>query len=79
MTLVQNKKDVFHRLNEYRPAIATFGVRRFGLFGSFVRGVQSPNSDVDMLVEFLPGRKSFDTFMKLSYFLEEIFSAKWTS
>jgi predicted nucleotidyltransferase len=42
-----------------------------GLFGSFVRGEQSPNSDIDLLVEFEPGRKTFDAFVELSHFLEQ--------
>jgi predicted nucleotidyltransferase len=48
-----------------------FGVKRWGVFGSFVRGQQSTSSDVDILVEFEQGKKSFDNFMHLAFFLEE--------
>jgi len=47
------------------------GVRRIGLFGSFVRGEAEPDSDVDILVEFESGRKTFDSFLALSLLLEE--------
>ena len=46
-----------------------FHVRRLGIFGSCVRGEESLNSDVDVLVEF--EEKSFDNFMNLKFFLEE--------
>ena len=52
------------------------GVQRLGLFGSFVRGEQNDDSDVDLLIEFRPGRKSFDSFMELSFLLEEILGRK---
>jgi hypothetical protein len=42
------------------------------VFGSFVRGQQRPESDIDLLVEFEPERKSFDVFMGLSFFLEDV-------
>jgi predicted nucleotidyltransferase len=48
------------------------GVKKIGLFGSFVRGDQDPASDIDLLVEFDTGRKTFDSFMELSFFLEKI-------
>ncbi len=32
------------------------GVRRLGLFGSALRGELRPDSDIDLLVEFEPGR-----------------------
>ncbi len=34
----------------------TNGVRRLGLFGSALRGELRPGSDIDLLVEFNPGR-----------------------
>ncbi len=36
-------------------------------FGSFRRGQMTPESDVDLLVEFQPGMKSFDIFMDLCF------------
>ena len=56
--------------------IAALGVQRFGLFGSFVKNKQDQNSDVDLLIEFKPGRKSFDNFMSVSFLLEEILGRK---
>ena len=48
-----------------------FGVKRIGIFGSHARGEEKATSDVDVLVEFeVP---SFDNFMELAFFLEELF------
>lgn len=46
-----------------------------GLFGSYVRGEQDGESDVDVLVKFLEGATLFD-FVGLADFLEERLSVK---
>ena len=51
-----------------------FHVSSIGVFGSFARGEGRKESDVDVLVEFEEGFKTFDNFMDLKYFLEDIFS-----
>jgi len=51
-----------------------FGVRRLGLFGSAVRGESSPSSDLDFLVEL--ERNSFDAYMDLKFFLEDLFQCR---
>lgn len=51
-----------------------FGVRRIGLFGSFARDEQKETSDVDILVEF--EEPTFDNFMNLAFFLEDLFSRR---
>ena len=35
-----------------------FKIKSLGIFGSYARGEQQKNSDVDLLVEFLPGGKN---------------------
>ena len=69
---VQSKADIVRALSEHQHRIDELGVRRVGLFGSFVRGDQKPESDVDLLVEFEPGRKGFDDFMQLAFLLEDV-------
>ncbi len=41
-----------------------------------VRGDAKMESDVDVLVEFESTKKSFDNFMELNFFLEDIFGKK---
>jgi len=67
-----NKAEVVERLQNASRRLSSLGVKGIGLFGSFVTGRQTPASDVDLLVEFEPERHSFDNFMDLSFFLEEL-------
>ena len=69
---VQTKTDVFTLLAANGDQIAQFGVNRIGLFGSFVRDEQGSHSDVDVLVEFWPAKKTFDNFMQLAALLERL-------
>jgi predicted nucleotidyltransferase len=49
-------------------------VRRLGLFGSYARGEATPESDLDFVVEL--SDKSFDAYMDLKNFLEELFRSR---
>ena len=70
--VIETKADILNILCQHRERLSCLGVARIGLFGSFLHGEQRQDSDIDLLVEFLPGRKSFDTFMELSFFLDEV-------
>lgn len=71
---VQTKAQVIALLHEYHQELHRFGVRRCGVFGSFVRDTAiHPQSDVDILVAFEPDQKTFDNFIHLSFFLEDLF------
>lgn len=72
MPIATNKQDVLQLLRTNTPRIRELGVRRIGLFGSFSRDQQNDDSDVDLIVEFEPGRKTFDSFIQLSFLLEEL-------
>ncbi|MEJ7847830.1 MAG: nucleotidyltransferase family protein [Pyrinomonadaceae bacterium] len=72
----ENKEQVFKQLSENRAVLKRLGVRRFGLFGSFLRKQQTRQSDIDLIVEFEDGKKSFDNFMHLAFFLEDLFGRK---
>ncbi|MBF0516328.1 MAG: nucleotidyltransferase family protein [Nitrospirae bacterium] len=47
-----------------------FTVRRIGIFGSYVRGSQRPDSDIDVIVVL--EKPTFDNFMELKFRLEEL-------
>ena len=59
-----------------KQQLTSFGVREIGLFGSFARSEQSDESDIDLLVDIQPEKKTFRNFMKLAYYLEELFGRK---
>lgn len=66
-----SKTEILKTLKNNQEAIQMFGVKRIALFGSFAKGQQTINSDVDILVEFKRGQKTFDNFMDLKFFLEK--------
>jgi len=74
--MIKTKQDILNVLDQNRSYLRELGVRKIGLFGSFVRGEQRHDSDIDLLIEFDPGRKTFDAFMELSFFLEEVLQHK---
>ena len=69
---VSSREDLLRLLTEHREELGRLGVRRLGLFGSFARGDQHGQSDVDLLIEFERGQKSFDAYMKVAFFLEDL-------
>jgi uncharacterized protein len=68
----ENKTELVSLLSKSKESLRTFGIRRFGLFGSFARGEQNHDSDVDFLVEFESGKKTYENFIHLSFFLEDL-------
>lgn len=74
--IIQTKPDIVQLILEKREQLVSFGVRSIGLVGSFVRGDQTPQSDVDIFVEFMPEKHTFDNFMEVAFLLEEYFGRK---
>lgn len=71
--MVQDKKEFLALVQSHEDRIRDLGVKRLGLFGSFARGEQDQESDVDVLVEFEAGQKTFDHFIDLAFLLEDLF------
>src|SRR5579864_1279712 len=64
------REQAIERLVAFEPEIRALGVQRLALFGSVARGEARSESDVDLLVEFVPGAKTYDRFLALSELLE---------
>jgi predicted nucleotidyltransferase len=75
-TQLPRKEEVFGLLRRHHDRIRALGVKRLGLFGSFLYGHQGPESDRDILVEFEPGQKTFDNFIQLAFLLEDLLQRK---
>jgi len=73
---VNSKQDIYDSIAGNHAVFSNYGVKSIGLFGSFVKNSPTENSDVDLLVDFLPDKKSFDNFMDLAFFLEDLFGRK---
>lgn len=66
--------EILETLRQHRGELAEFGVRRIGLFGSYVRGEATPESDMDILVEMED--RTFRSYTKLWSFLESVFGCE---
>jgi len=73
---MQIKEEIFKKIQKHREEIIKFGVKSLGLFGSCVRNDARKKSDIDFLVEFEEGKKTFDNYMGLMFFLEDLFKSK---
>jgi predicted nucleotidyltransferase len=67
---VANREQAALRLAECEAEIRALGVARLALFGSVLRGQARDGSDVDLLVQFAPGAKSYARFFALAELLE---------
>lgn len=69
--------DALALLRQHEPIIKKrFGVAKIGIFGTFVRGEERSDSDVDVLVTFKKGQKTFDHYMDCKFYLEDLFGRK---
>ena len=73
---VKTKNAIVRRIQKERERLTFLGVRSIGLFGSIVRGDETPLSDVDTLVEFITEKHTFDNFMEVAFLLEKILRRK---
>ena len=64
------REQAMDRLIACEQEIRALGVQRLALFGSVARGEARVDSDVDLLVQFLPGAKTYERFLDLSELLE---------
>ena len=56
---VPTRQQIFSQIQDQRAQLKALGIKRLGLFGSFVRNDARLDSDVGILVEFEPGQKTF--------------------
>ncbi len=68
------KDKILLAIRTHKPRLMALGVNRIGLFGSYVRNEQSEKSDIDLLVDFIPEKETFDNYMALYDYLEKLFS-----
>lgn len=70
MPTVHNRAELLQALQANATQIQGYGVARLGVFGSFARDAATPQSDVDLFIEFAPERKTLKNLVGLSRFLE---------
>ena len=73
----QQTVPIIKQLRHGSPVIREqFGVIKIGIFGSFARGDQTSNSDVDILVELKTDSKTLKNYVALADYLESLFNRK---
>ena len=59
-------------LQEHQPDLIALGVKSLALFGSVARGEAEDESDIDILVTFRSSPVTFDVYMDLKIYLEDL-------
>jgi predicted nucleotidyltransferase len=57
---MMTKIEIKQKLREHSPLFKQYHVRRIGIFGSFVNGMQDEKSDIDLPVDFSDTITLFD-------------------
>jgi len=68
-----DKTRILDLLAAQRKRLRALGVRRLELFGSYAKGTQRRDSDIDLLVTFAKGRGGFRDYSSLLNLLEDMF------
>jgi len=72
---MNTKEEILHFLRENKnELLSTYHLSKIGLFGSFARGEETPQSDVDILFDFTPNIDDiYSLKIKLKEYLSENF------
>ena len=65
-----SRDEILRILTSNAPGLRRLGAVSLSLFGSYARGEERQDSDIDLLVEL--DEKRFDRYMDLKFFLEEL-------
>lgn len=76
MNQTLNKEIILQKLADYKATLIEFGIQEIGLFGSYVCDQANSKSDIDLLVDIRKEKKTLRNYLKIVYFLEDLFSRK---
>jgi predicted nucleotidyltransferase len=65
---------ILEYIANHKFELAKYDIKKIGLFGSYARNNQSRESDIDFLVEYNKGKKTFDNYIYTLDFLEQSFN-----
>lgn len=71
---MRDKQEILAILKKHKAGWSSLGVRQIGLFGSYAREEQTQESDIDLLIDFEPGKEKFDNLMAVVDAIELLFS-----
>lgn len=70
------REAVLRTIRDNIDSMRALGVAHLRLFGSVVADAAGEWSDIDLLVDFRAGEKSFDNYMDLRILLEDLFPGR---
>ncbi len=65
---------IIKTLDEHKDLLRKYGVKKIGLFGSFLKRKTHKKSDIDFVVVF--DEPTFDKYIELKFMLEKLFHRK---
>jgi uncharacterized protein len=70
-------KEILEKIKDNKTFLENeFGVKDIAVFGSYAKGNFTDESDLDIFVELSSIGLTFDNFMELKFFLENLFGLK---
>lgn len=69
-----NVQQISTVLEQNKSNLASYGLRRVGIFGSTARGEAGAFSDIDLLLDFDPQQKTYRNFYASTTLLETLLS-----
>ena len=63
-------EKILKKLQKNKIKLQKLGIKKIGLFGSYLRGEQKKDSDIDLLVEL--NSSKFDFYMETKFYLEDL-------
>lgn len=70
-----NKKTILKEIEKRKDKLKLKGVKKIGLFGSYLKGTQKRGSDIDFLVTFEKENLG-ENYFKALFYLENLFKRK---
>ncbi|WP_294742713.1 nucleotidyltransferase family protein [uncultured Prevotella sp.] len=67
------KETIKKRLLALKTPLMAVGVCQLGLFGSTVRGENTPKSDIDILIDFNAGEETYLNYINACNLLQDAF------
>ena len=69
-----NQEIILKKIEQNSDVLRKLSVLKLALFGSYAQNEETTQSDIDFFVEFEEGKKNFDNYMDLKFFLEDLFN-----
>jgi len=67
------KEYIINTIEQHKSVLSPLGVRKVGLFGSYIRDEQTDKSDIDILIDLDPEKETFDNFMAICDYIDLLF------